>query len=116
VALYSDILKILSKYKDSEKPDFAIITSIVPEVERGYMITKGDTKPVLNEDLKGEITNPLLDKFWTFNIKNDFPAPDKAFRIKNYYYKPFQTAYKKYVSHQEEMAKPAKILQASKEN
>lgn len=116
IAPFSDLLKILSTYKDSEKVDYAIITSIVPEVEVGYMITRGDTKQVSIRESKIEIIDPLLEKFWSFLRKNDFPEPAKAFKIKDYYYKPFQNAYKKYANHQEEIARPARILQASKEN
>lgn len=116
VALFSDILRTLSSYKDSEKSDYAIITSIVPEVEMGYAISKGKLEKVSSNELKSHITDPLLDKFWSFMKKNDFPEPDRAFKIKDYYYKPFQNAFKKYVNLQEEIARPTRILQASKEN
>src|SRR5690606_26991394 len=71
---------------------------------------------ISSNDLKRHSIDRLLDKFWSFKKQNDFPAPDKAFSLKNYFYKPFQTAYKKYVNHQEQIERPARILQASKEN
>src|SRR5690606_19761423 len=110
------LLKVLSSYKDSEKPDYAIVTSIAPEVEVGYMISKDKLEKVSSNDLKRHIIDPLLDKFWSFMRKNDFPEPSRAFKIKDYYYKPFQNDFKKYVKHREEIERPAKILQASKEN
>lgn len=116
IAPFSDLLKVLSSYKDSEKPDYAIVTSIAPEVEVGYMISKDKLEKVSSNDLKRHIIDPLLDKFWSFMRKNDFPEPSRAFKIKDYYYKPFQNAFKKYVKHREEIERPAKILQASKEN
>ncbi len=116
VGRFSDILRTLSSYKDTENPDYAIITSIVPEVEIGYAISKDKLEKVSSNGLKSHVIDPILHKFWSFMKKNDFPEPDRAFKIKDYYYKPFQNAFKKYVNHQKEIERPAKILQASKEN
>src|SRR5690606_10736730 len=86
IAHFSELLNILSSYLESEKPDYAIITSLVPEVEKGYAISKNNLKKISSNDLKRHSIDRLLDRFWSFKKQNDFPAPDKAFRLKNYFY------------------------------
>ena len=113
---FYEILKILSFYKESDTPDYAIITSLMPEVSEGYKILNNKVEEILSQNLKSDVISPLLDKFWSFMIDNDFPEPAKAFKKSNYYYKPFQKEYEKHIRLQEEIERPARIAKATKEN
>lgn len=116
IAPFIEALKHFSTYKDRESLNYAVVTSIVPEADFGFSIATNHIAKVPADKLKRETIHSLLNKFWTFKVKNDFPEPEKAFRRKNYFYKPFQNAYKKYLKQQEEIEKPLKISKATKEN
>ena len=113
---FAEILNLLSQFKDIQTVDYAVITSTAPDVDHGYQIEKNKCIKISKTQIKSEITALLLDLFWSFRTKNDFPEPGVALKKKNYYFKPFTTAYKKYIELQQLIEKPHKISIATQEN
>ncbi|MCF6349350.1 MAG: DKNYY domain-containing protein [Flavobacteriaceae bacterium] len=113
---FEKLLTLFAQNKDIESKDTAIITSIYPDVEHGYSIEKGKLTKITNSKINNNVVQHLIDKMWSFRVKNDFPEPKKALRKRTYFYKPLKSAYKRYLKQIEEIEKPAKIARATKED
>lgn len=112
---FDEVLEVLSSVKTSETVDYAIAASTYPEVLSAYQITDKKVSEIAPETLPENVAEHLTQKFWSFSKNNSFPEPDKALRKRNYLYKNFKNYYQKYLLHIEEIEKPAKIAQATKE-
>lgn len=113
---FEKLLTLFAQNKDTVSKDIAVITSIYPDVEHGYSIEKGKLTKIANSKINNNVVQHLIDKMWSFRVKNDFPEPQKALRKRTYFYKPLKSAYKRYLKQIEEIEKPAKIARATKEN
>lgn len=109
------VLKIISTVKSNNTEDFAIVTTTYPEILEGYKVSKNKIGKIAKTHIPNEVVNKLIDKFWSFANKNEFPDPSIALNKRNYYYKNFKNYYKKYLLHIEETEKPKKIANATKD-
>lgn len=110
-----DALQFIALLKNTDTVDYAIISSIFPEVFEAYKITNKEAKKI-NQKLPTDILNNLIDKFWSFSKNNNFPEPNKALSKRDYFYKDFKKYYKKYLQYIDEVEKPTKIAQATKDS
>lgn len=112
------ITRQFARYKDTEGEDFAFIAApttsdihIALSLQQG----KGMFKPT--DEVDEAIIKECLNRFWSFCVKNDFPEAEKALKKRNYYYyKPIKNAYKRYLLQREEVEKPLRIKEATKDN
>nr|WP_294923339.1 DKNYY domain-containing protein [uncultured Flavobacterium sp.] len=105
-------LQHIALLKNTDTIDYAIISSIFPEVFEAYKITDKEATKT-NQKLPLNIVNNLIDKFWSFSKNNNFPEPSKALSKRDYFYKDFKNFYKKYLEYVNEIEKPTKIAQAT---
>ena len=112
---FTDVLQIISVLKNPEITEYAIVSSIFPEVLEAFKLTNSKVEKI-DKNLPIEIVNNLTDKFWSFSKNNSFPEPKEALNKRNYFYKTFKNYYKKYLAYIEEVERPNKIAQATKEN
>ncbi len=113
---FEEILNLLAKFKDTQSVDYAVVTSIAPDVVHGYQIEKNSCSKIPASKIKNETVTLLIDRFWSFRTKNDFPEPALALKKRNYFYKPFRSAYKEYQELQQLIEKPHRISIATPEN
>lgn len=115
IGQFQEVLALLALYKDKEACDYAIVTSLVPEVDFGYKIETNNLSKVDRGQIPNDKANSLVNKFWSFSTDDNFPELDVAFRKRSFFYKPFRVAYKKFVQQQEEIERPNNIANATKE-
>lgn len=109
-------LKVLSTLKQESITNYAIVSTILPEVIEAYQIKSNQVENIKPNDLPKPVIERLLNTFWSFSENNSFPEPNKALKKRNYLYKNFKNYYKKYLLFIEEQEKPKKIAQATKES
>lgn len=112
---FQDILQIISLFKKPTPNNYALVATIFPDVLEAYQINFEEVKKINNKKVPPETVEKLLNKFWSFSENNDFPTPLKALNKRNYFYKNFKNYYKKYLVYMNEIEKPDKISQATKE-
>lgn len=108
-------LQHIALLKNTDTIDYAIISSIFPEVFEAYKITDKEVTKT-NQKLPVNVVNNLINKFWSFSKNNNFPKPNKALSKRDYFYKDFKNFYKKYLEYVNEIEKPIKIAQATKDS
>lgn len=111
---FQDILHIISELKKVNTTDYAIVSTTFPNILEAYKITYNKVS-ILNLQLPENVVQNLMDKYWAFSENGTFPEPKNALNKRNYFYKNFKNYYKKYLIHIEEIERPNKIAQATKD-
>ncbi|PKV52299.1 DKNYY family protein [Aquimarina sp. MAR_2010_214] len=88
-----------------------------PDIYNAFSLKQENIKFKASDIIDKNIAQTYLDRFWSFNVKDNFSCePEAALRKRNYYYKPLKNAYKKLKKEIEEIEKPSKIKKATKDH
>ncbi len=110
------IFPILSTLQQTNTMGYATVASTC-DIFEIYKITAKDVEKLPLTEAHQKSISPIIEKLWTFTeADNTFARPDKALRKRNYFHKNFKNYYKKYLTYQDEIQKPKKIAQATREN
>ncbi|MWP46453.1 DKNYY domain-containing protein [Gilliamella sp. Pas-s27] len=111
------MLSQLASYKDIESNDTALfISPWTRDFYSAYHLDKNTLHKIDEFEVSQTIIDEYIENFFSFMEKEFFPPIGKALRKKNYYYKPIRNAFNRYCKEQEEIIRPYKISQATKDN